>query len=407
MPVARLCPLVCLILISCGSTATPAPQPPVVDTPTGSTTINGSERIGWDQPADDAVDLARFGWVIYVDGARNELSGVTCASEAVSAGFPCSSRLPSMTAGSHTLELATFVNDGGLLESARSAALRVTLAAQTMSTQHAPALRDGSMLRAGLVADGLTSPTDIAFAPDGRLFITERAGAIRVVRDGRLVAEPAISLASMLGTQGQLLAIALDPQFERTRSVFAIYTAPNRSGTLSFTLARFREVSDTLGDRAVLLDSAPASSASPSAALRFGPDGHLYAAFDDAGDGSHRSDPASLNGKVLRLNTDGTTPVDARGATPVYADGYGSPVALDWDPPTTTLWVADRTAGSSPFAFYRGALFPAWDGRMMTASTFFEGGLASGVDRIAISPDGAIYYLTSRAVGRLTPDRTP
>ena len=46
---------------------------------------------------------------------------------------------------------------------------------------------------------------------------------------------------------------------------------------------------------------------------------------------------------------------ETRGATPVYADGYGSPVALDWDPPTATLWVADRSVGAAPFAFYRGA----------------------------------------------------
>jgi hypothetical protein len=413
MPVLRVCPLLlCLVLVSCGSAPTTSPpQPPVVDTPSptppGPQTINGTERIGWDQSAADAVELALFGYAIYVDGARSELTGVSCASAATSAGFACNSALPVMSLGQHTLELTSFVNDPGPLESARSAPLRVNVVAQSMSAANAPALRDGSTLRAGLVADGLESPTDIAFAPDGRLFITERAGAIRIVRDGRLLGEPAISLADTIGAQGQLLSIALDPQFERTRYAFAIYTAPDRSGAPAFTLARFREVSDTLGDRAVLLDSAPASSSSPAAALRFGPDGKLYVAFDDGGDAGRRRDPASLNGKVLRLNADGTTPGDAPGATPLYADGYGSPVALDWDPTTTTLWLADRTAGSSPFAFYRGALFPAWAGRMVSASNIFSGGSAPAVNTIAVGPDGGIYYLTSRALGRLTPGRTP
>ena len=206
-------------------------------------------------------------------------------------------------------------------------------------------MSNGLTLRGELVADGLEWPTDLAFAQDGRLFVAERRGRIRIIRDGRLLSEPAASLADTLGADGKLLAVALDPQFERTRHVFAIYTEPSRSGDRSgdrstepmFTLARFREVSDTLGDRAVLLSGVPASSPSPTAALRFGPDGKLYAAFDDGGDARRSRDAWSLNVIVLRLNLDGTRPRDATGATPVYADGYRSPVALDWDPPTATL----------------------------------------------------------------------
>jgi Glucose / Sorbosone dehydrogenase len=403
--VRRLFSLIgCLAFIACGGATTP--PAPVVDTPTGSQTITGSERIGWDQPAADTVELATIGYAIYVDGARTEMTSVTCTPTAAAA-FPCSGRLPAMAPGSHTLELAAFVNDGGVRESARSAPLRVTLVGQSSFINNAKVLRAGLTLGTSLVADALESPTDVAFAPDGRLFIAERGGRIRIVRDGRLLSEPAISLADTMGAGGQLLAIALDPQFDRTHYAFAIYTAPARSGALSFTLARFREVSDTLGDRAVLLDSAAVSSPSPSAALRFGPDGKLYAALDDGGEPQHRQDPASLNGKVLRLNPDGTTPADATGATPVYASGYGSPVALDWDPPTATLWVADRSTGSLPFAFYRGALFPAWDGRMVSASAFFDEGFASDKGRVAVGPDGAIYYLTSRAVGRLSPGHVP
>jgi hypothetical protein len=402
--VSRRWIIVCgLAFISCGSSPPPTPT---VDAPGGTETINGSERIGWDQSAADAIELATFGYAIYVDGARTEAAGVTCTATSGVGGFYCTARLPTMSAGSHTLELTSFVSDGGLLESARSAPLHVSVAAQTVAGGSAPLLRSGSTLNATRI-DGLTSPTDLAFAPDGRIFITERAGRIRVVRDGRLLSEPAISLADAIGADGQLLAIALDPQFERTHYAFVMYTAPDRSGASAFTLARFRAVADTFGDRAVLLDGAPASSASPSAALRFGPDGKLYAAYDDGGDAQRAQDPASLNGKVLRLNADGTTPADASGATPIYAAGYRSPVALDWDPSTATLWVADGFMGSAPFAFYRGALVPAWTGRMVSASTLFDAAVAPEVSRVAVGPDGAIYYLTARALGRLAPDRAP
>ena len=425
----------CLTLIACDRKS--PPPPPVVDPPATSQTISGTERLGWNQAAADAVELATIGYVIYVDGVRTELAAVTCASAATAASFSCSARLPPMSAGPHTLQLASFVNDGSILESARSGALRVTLVAQVVSegqgirsaatgpdprAADAKVVSNGLTLRGELVADGLEWPTDLAFASDGRLFVAERRGRIRIIRDGRLLSEPAASLADTLGADGQLLAVALDPQFERTRHVFAIYTEPSQSGDRSgarssnrpgdrssepmFTLARFREVSDTLGDRAVLLSGVPASSPSPAAALRFGPDGKLYAAFDDGGEARRRRDPASLNGKVLRLNPDGTTPGDATGATPVYADGYVSPVALGWDPPTATLWVADTAAGASPFAFYRGALLPAWAGRLLSASDHMVGARLPAAPRItAVGPDGAIYCGTARSVWRLAPER--
>jgi len=391
-------------MMSCGGSP---PAPPSVGNPGGSQTINGTERIGWDQPAADAVELATIGYAIYVDGARTALADVTCASTPAGVGFPCTARLPAMSAGTHALELVSIADSGAGPESARSPALQVTVVTQTASAKSAAVLRDGVALRASVVADGVDSPTDLAIAADGRIFVAERAGSIRVIRDGALLNEPAVSLADAISPDGQLLAIALDPRFDRTHHVFAIYTAPDRSGVPAFTLARFREVSDTLGDRAVLLEGVAASSPSPSAALRFGPDGKLYAAFDDGGNARRRQDAGSLNGKVLRLNADGTTPADARGATPVYADGYGSPVALDWDPPTGTLWVADRSTGSAPFAFYRGALMPSWTDRMVSAESLFAGGPSSGVSVVAVGPDGAIYYGTASAIGRLVPNRAP
>jgi hypothetical protein len=109
---------------ACGGNA---PQPPVVTPPAGTETINGSERIGWDQRAGDTVELAAIRYAIYVDGTRSELAGVNCATTAAAAGYACTARLPAMASGSHTLEIASFVEDGGTFESARSAALRVTV----------------------------------------------------------------------------------------------------------------------------------------------------------------------------------------------------------------------------------------------------------------------------------------
>lgn len=116
-------PVLCFVAACSGS----APQPPIVTPPAGGETITGSERIGWDQRAGDAQELTAIRYVIYVDGSRRDLADVNCATTASSSGYPCTARLPAMNAGAHTLELASYVQDGALLESARSAPLQVTV----------------------------------------------------------------------------------------------------------------------------------------------------------------------------------------------------------------------------------------------------------------------------------------
>jgi hypothetical protein len=90
--------------------------------------LNGNERFGWDQPASDRSELASFRFALYVDGVRAEAVDVTCGNTASSGGYPCTCRLPQMTPGSHTLQVAAYVTDGGAIkESSRSAAVRVTV----------------------------------------------------------------------------------------------------------------------------------------------------------------------------------------------------------------------------------------------------------------------------------------
>ena len=469
--------LVCCVAITAGACdSQTSPPPPVVTPPDGNETITGVERIGWDQRAGNAAELAAIGYVLYVDGNRASLTDVTCGTAPTASGFACSGRLPALAPGAHTLQLASTVNDGGVLESERSAALSVTVVRQVAGDVRPPeavergtpritpgpiVMSDGTRLRLDLVLDGLQRPTDLAFTPDGRMLVAERGGTVRIVasqprRAGERLntdPEPALSLADGQSEATTLLALAVDPQFERTGFVFALYAAPDRSGEPMFTLARFRESGGTLADRAVLLDGVRAGSALPAGALRFGPDGMLYAAFDDGGDPRSLNDRASLNGKVVRLTPDGTTPRDQAGATPVYAEGYRAPAGITWDlsrqPPT--LWVADRDrdAGTlravvadvatragekrgavrdalalprasvpASVAFYNDALIPSLTGSLLVASPEGRHLLKIAADRVtallqdqvgaitavAVAPDGAIYFANASAVGRLVPD---
>ena len=465
----RICPSrlralasgVALLAAACSKSS---PPPPEVTPPSGAETINGTERLGWTQRATDAVELATVRYAIYVDGTRSELAGASCAAAAAADGFACSARLPTLTAGAHTLELASFTSDGSLLESARSAALRVTVVAQVESavnTGAAPlgsksgdtairplALADGTRLVVEPVAGGLSQLADLAFAPDGRLFIAQRNATIRAVSDGSL-SEPA-PVSDRWVTDERLLAIAVDPDFARTRFVFAIVAS---RGT--FSVIRVREAGGTFGDRAVLLGGIRAGS-EPAAALRFGPDAKLYAAFDDGGETRLVGDAASPNGKILRLNADGTTPDDQAGASPIYAAGSPSPAGLDWQPGTGALWIADGAQGGitavtaeatsdgkrtrgvartpwrlpvasapSSLTFGRGAISPALAGNLFVASSTGQQLLRVRFDpldpwrvastepllqdvagplvAVAAGPDGAIYFATADTVWRLAP----
>lgn len=94
--------------------------------PDTTETITGAERFGWDQPAADAGELAAFRYAVYVDDSRSEVADVACAPAQSSGRFPCTSALPAMPSGTHTLQVAAFVIDGGIVrESARSASVRV------------------------------------------------------------------------------------------------------------------------------------------------------------------------------------------------------------------------------------------------------------------------------------------
>jgi hypothetical protein len=196
------------------------------------------------------------------------------------------------------------------------------------------------------VVDGLNDPADLVFVPDGRLFVADRDGTIRVVQDGRVDPHPALSLDDGFEGRGsrRVMAMALHPDFERTRLLYLLHTVEGRAGAPVFRLSRYREAAGVLGERAVLLDDIPASSRPGAGAIGFGPDGLLYVGLDDGGDRRRAGSAASLNGKILRLNPDGSTPADQPSRSPVHAAGFGSPCALDWDS-TGLLWVNDCRGG--------------------------------------------------------------
>ena len=350
--------LVLICTVACDKKSD-APDTPGV-TPGQPEIVTGSERIGWTQTASDRSELDTFRYAIYVNDIRSELAGAACLPPAfrASSDFACSAPLPALASGTNRIELAAFIIGAQVLESARSTPLFLTRAAMASKMPATPGAStatpwatgmtlttvDGIRLRVDRRAAGLVRPVDIAFVPDGRLLIAEESGRVLVLTaDGRLLAEPALTLARGRAADARLLSLTVDPAFDRTHLVYAIYTTAAADGARAFTLSRFTEASNALFGEIVLLDGVAASPSS-SASVRVGADGKLFAAFDDGGDPRRAGDLASPSGKVLRLNPDGTTPDDQAGLTPTYASDLHSPRGFDWQPGSRVLWITDRRA---------------------------------------------------------------
>jgi len=256
--------------------------------------------------------------------------------------------------------------------------------------------RDGVRFRVETVLTGLEVPWAMAFAPDGRLFITERPGRVRIVTLGNATPETALTLDGVY-TQSEagLLGLALDPDFSQNHFAYLYYSATVPSGGVN-RIVRYREVNSRLAERVVLLDNIPASPVHDGGRLKFGPDGLLYASAGDASNPSLAQDVASLGGKILRLNRDGTTPRDNRFSSPVFTYGHRNPQGFDWHPATGDMWASEHgNSGNDEInAIQSGANFgwPRIEGGatmpgMETPATFFNP---------AIAPSGASFYRGQR-----------
>jgi glucose/arabinose dehydrogenase len=163
-----------------------------------------------------------------------------------------------------------------------------------------------------LVASGLASPTAMQFSPDGRLFVCEQGGRLRVIKNGALLATPFVTLTvSSVGERG-LLGVAFDPDFAVNQFVYVYYTAT--TPTVHNRISRFTANGDVAiaGSEVVILELDNLSGATNhnGGALAFGPDGKLYAAVGENANGSNAQTLANLLGKMLRLNRDGSIPAD-------------------------------------------------------------------------------------------------
>lgn len=202
-------------------------------------------------------------------------------------------------------------------------------------------------LRVVPVTRGLSHPWSLAFLPDGRMLVTERSGQIRVIRDGVLDPQPLSGVPKVHAVRlSGLMDIALHPNFAQNQVIYLTYTKNVKPEPLEVatTLARGRLVGNALVDMRDILtaDTWPGNGGSASR-ITFGRDGFLYMTTG-ASNGDFAQDPASMRGKILRLQDDGKpapgNPFAGRAAhaPEVFSMGHRNSLGLAFNPITGALW---------------------------------------------------------------------
>jgi aldose sugar dehydrogenase len=182
-------------------------------------------------------------------------------------------------------------------------------------------------------AINLTSPWSLKFAPDGRLFFTERAGHLRVIANGTLVPTPVLDLTSQtVGGEGGTTGMDLDPNFATNHLIYLHYCS---AGPAQCQVVRV-VVNGNTGTIDKVLLTYPISTGDfdhTGGRLKVGPDNLLYLTTGDHADAPSAQDSTSWNGKILRMNLDGTPA--AGNPFPqnpyVYSYGHRDPQGLAWD----------------------------------------------------------------------------
>lgn len=202
------------------------------------------------------------------------------------------------------------------------------------------------------VAGGLVHPWGLAFLPDGRLLVTERAGRMRIVSAQGEVGPPLQGLPEVdARAQGGLLDVALDPRFADNRWVYWSYSEPGPGRSNGTSVARGRLQGDRLEDVQVIFRQAPklASAAHFGSRLVFARDGRLFVTTGDRL--FHRELAQKLDnlvGKVVRIEADGQVPPDnpfvrTPGARPeIWSLGHRNPQGAALHPVSGALWTHEH-----------------------------------------------------------------
>src|SRR5687767_4919403 len=206
---------------------------------------------------------------------------------------------------------------------------------------------------------GLSNPTAMAIAPDGRIFVCLQGGSLRVIKNGALLPTPFVTLTVDATGERGLLGIAFDPNFETNNFLYLYYTVT--STPRHNRVSRFTANGDVAvaGSELPILDLENLSATNHNGgAIHFGPDRKLYVATGENAVPSFSQSLANRLGKILRINSDGTIPEDNPTSFPniagsptglnraIWAVGLRNPFTFTFQPGTVRMHINDVGQGT-------------------------------------------------------------
>jgi glucose/arabinose dehydrogenase len=203
-------------------------------------------------------------------------------------------------------------------------------------------------------ASGISRAVAMEFAPDGRLFVCEQGGSLRVIKDGVLLPDPFVTLDVSDISERGLLGVAFDPAFANNQYLYVYYTA--KLPTVHNRVSRFTAAGDVAapGSETILLELDNLSAGNHNGgAIHFGLDGKLYIGVGENALGQNAQTLANLLGKMLRINSDGSIPADnpfygnASGINrAIWALGFRNPFTFAVQPGSGRIFVNDVGNGA-------------------------------------------------------------